>query len=250
MGILKQSFDDNRKEPTLIERISDGEILRFNDDFQTYSFINSEIGKPYQYSYDFLFNKKKGEFRRFNALNIDDVFMNCVDKIELEDTKYSVFAVQRIDLLLNDIYSDFLYVPNKNLEKRFNRYLIDDKIHEMGYTDIVGGPLNEEHTRNTWKNEVDDQLKRRHPENLIFYLRKDPTHVAARILISFQDFYGGLTQDEAIKKYGKAVFSQMTDVLVGISVPENCEGEMRISYTDLDYAFKKINGKETRVKFD
>ena len=55
----------NIKLPRYIERIEDKELLKKNKN-GTYSFVNSEMFTPHEYSYETLINDKKGSFKPTN----------------------------------------------------------------------------------------------------------------------------------------------------------------------------------------
>ncbi len=237
-----------KKVPKLVERVDDGEILRLNGDGKTYSFVNSHMHTPHRYTHQRLFRDQRstGKFREFEGIDLSSKIINCARQIR-NGKPYSLFAVKRSIMLPSPTnQGNYLYANNPALKKEFNQYISDDEFHTRGYTDVSGGPFNNEIHVDSWENEVNGVIGRREPENLVFYLRQDPKLVAARILISVADFYGGLTEKEAEKKYGKQVFDKMSKHLNGITISRDGEGQIRIPYSDLEYAHKKAIGNKTK----
>ena len=58
-------FRMEKNKPKLIQRIDDGELLKLNEDKETYSFVKSEMAEPFRYTYNVLMKSYKGKFRDF-----------------------------------------------------------------------------------------------------------------------------------------------------------------------------------------
>lgn len=182
-----------------------------------------------------------------------------VDLHKRRNNGYSLFAVERGIFIPHPTeLGHFLYKQSPTTRKKFDRLLQDEDFSGLNYTDVVGGPFNaenrykigertitERYDTSYWAKKVANELRKREPENLVFYLRRDPNHLAARILISVPDFYGGLTDEEAIAKYGEATFDRMREHMTGITVSKDYEGNIRVPYSDLNYAFRKATGQKT-----
>jgi hypothetical protein len=182
-----------------------------------------------------------------------------VDLYKRRNKGYSLFAVERgIYLPSLTEWGHHIYKKSPTTKNKFDRLLQDDDFSDLNYTDVVGGPFNEENRYKIgertiterydafyWAKEIENEIRKREPENLVFYLRKDPNHIAARILISVPDFYGGLTDEEAIAKYGEATFDRMKEHMTGITVSKDYDGNIRTPYSDLNYAFRKATGQKT-----
>jgi hypothetical protein len=236
----------DKRFPKFVERISDGEILIRNED-GTYSLHNSMMARPHRWTYDRLFNDRRcrREFRAFRGIDLDKLVLGARKQIR-GGKDYGLFALQRrFELRQHTDLGKHLYSESPNLKKVFNQYISDDDISGFDYTDVTGGPLNEKYDSDHWAKEVATELGKRLPENLVFYLRKDPELIAARILISVPDFYQGLTDREAIKKYGEETFDRMKEHMTAITITPSCDGKVRIPYSDLEYAFRKATGQRT-----
>ena len=233
--------------PKLVERVSDGDILRLNKDNETYSFVGHGMYRPYKYTYGRLFEDKRclGEFREFRGVDLDYLIGGCSHNIKA-GKDHSLFVLRRRFMLRTPIaFGNYFYNIDETLKKRFNSYLDDADFSKMGYTDITGGPLeSEQNTRESWVEEIVNVLRGKEPENLVFYLRRDPKLIAARILISISDFQGGLTQQEARKEYGDEIFKKMDKHLRGIALTRGYDGKIRIPHSDLNRAHKNAIGQE------
>ena len=182
-----------------------------------------------------------------------------VDLHKRRNKGYSLFALERgIYLPSLTELGHHLYRQSPTIRKKFDRLLQDEDFSDLNYTDVVGGPFNEEnrykvggrtitekYDSSYWAKEVADELRKREPENLIFYLIRDPKLISARILISVPDFYGGLTDEEALEKYGGDTFERMKECMTGVTLRYDSDGNIRIPYSDLNYAFKKATGQKT-----
>jgi hypothetical protein len=234
--------------PKLVERISDGELLKLNKDKKTYSFCLDNMHTPYKYTYKRLFEDRRcvGAFQEFKGINLDNLVNNCANEIK-SGKDYSLFVIRRMMMLPRvAAFGNYIYNVDETLKARFDSYLTDKDLSKIGYTDITSMPFEDkQNTKESLTREIIDVINRKDPENLVFYLRPDPKLITARILISISDFYGGLTQKEAIEKYGKGIFKKMSEHLTGITVSKNYDGKIRIPYSDLNYAYKKASGLKT-----
>ena len=164
---------------------------------------------------------------------------------------YSLFALSRGIFLptLRD-FGYHIYSRNEHFEKKFDRLLTDGQFAEMGYTDCVGGPVKPLGSCgfSSWENEIENVLRSKEPENLIYYVRErlgKSSSPDSRILISVADFYGGLTEEEAIKKYGKKLYRKMCSEMTGVTVSKDFDGKIRTPFRDLSYAYKRVLGMKT-----
>jgi hypothetical protein len=182
-----------------------------------------------------------------------------IDLHERRNKGYSLFALER-DLYLTNLtdLGHHLYRQSPTIKEKFDRLLQDEDFSDLNYTDVVGGPFNagkqykigertitERDDASYWAKEVANEIRKREPENIVFYLRRDPELISARILIPVPDFYGGLTDEEAIVKYGEATFDSMREHLTGITVSMDTNGNIRTPFSDLNYAFRKVTGQKT-----
>jgi len=235
--------------PLLVERVSDGEILRLNRDNETYSFVGHGMHRPYKYTYGRLFEDRRcrGEFREFRGADLDKLTLGCIHNIR-SGKDYALFVLKRMIMLPTPTtWGNYLYNADETLKKRFDFYLGDANFLKIGYTPAVQGPFEDkQHNRESWIRDIANLLKGKEPEKLIFYLRKDLLRkISTRIIIPTPDFYGGLTDEEAEIKYGKKMFRKMTKHLRAITVSIDRDGKERIPYSDLNYAHKKATGQKT-----
>jgi hypothetical protein len=161
---------------------------------------------------------------------------------------FSLFGITRgIFLPQSSDLGQYKYTRDKSLEIEFNRPLKDTQFAELGYTDYIAGPVKPTNSCgfSSWENEIEHALRMKEPENLIYYVRQDVNILASRVLIPIADFYGGLTDEEAIVKYGKRLWKKMTNELTGVTVSKDKDGKVRIPFRDLNYAHKKATGKKT-----
>jgi hypothetical protein len=196
--------------------------------------------------------------KKQQSINLENLVQQVEITIQKPNMVYCLFAVERcIYLPVTNKLKNYFYRESPLVRKKFNRLLQDDAFLDLNYIDVVGGPFNKEkkykigkkiitekYDASYWEKEIADELRKREPENLVFYLRRDPTLIAARILILVQDFYGGLTNEEAIIRYGKKTFDNMREHMTGITLIKDYDGKIRIPYSDLNYAFKKCQHKE------
>jgi hypothetical protein len=187
---------------------------------------------------------------------------NLVTQAEIDINKrrnngYSLFAIEKGAYIPRPTeLNPNLYRISSSVGKTFNQLLQDDEFSDLNYICVAGGQFNELNPKikeknisekyhpSYWAKEITNQLKKREPENLVFYLRKENPLIAARILIPIPDFYGGLTEEESISKYGKETFDKMRNHMTGITISLDCDGKIRIPYSDLNYAFRKITGQK------
>lgn len=193
------------------------------------------------------------------GINLAELVNHAEADLDQEGNKgYSLFAVERGVFLpsLTEL-GHYLYEKSPTTRRKFDTLLQDEDFSGLNYTDVTGGPFNEEsrykigkrtlterYDASYWAKEVANELRIRAPENLIFYLRRDLKVISARILISVPDFYGGLTDEEAISKYGEKTFEKMREHMIGITVSKDYDGNIRTPYSDLTYAFRKATGQK------
>lgn len=147
---------------------------------------------------------------------------------------------------LDQVLGTDQYVKSRS-ESQFNAYRTDEDFLDLGYTDIVGGPFNATHGPDYWRNEVSHTLTSKKPHQVVFYLR-NPVQTESRIFIPLCDFYGGLTNEEAQKKYGKRTYNKMVDYLQGITMSRDANGDLRTPYSDLEYAHRMVLGKKPPIE--
>lgn len=166
----------------------------------------------------------------------------------LSGKEYSLFGISRgIFLPTPKEFGNYNYSRNPKLEKGFDFLLKDDQFRSTGYTDYIGGPVRPINSSgfSSWESEIAHALRMKEPENLVYYVRQDKEITASRILIPIQDFYGGLTYEEAIKKYGKKLFKRICKELGPITISLDEDGKVRTPLRDLDYAYKKVMRMKT-----
>jgi hypothetical protein len=176
---------------------------------------------------------------------------NLVEKTQkqvIEGKDYSLFGISRgIFLHAPEEFGHYNYSRNPQLEERFDLILTDEQFKEIGYVDYIGGPVKPVNSCgfSSWNSEIAHALRTKEPENLVYYVRQDKEITASRVLIPVADFYGGLTDEEAIKKYGKKLFKKMTQEMRGVTVSMDEDGKIRTPFRDLNYAYNKATGIKT-----
>lgn len=117
-----------------------------------------------------------------------------VDLYKRRNKGYSLFAVE-ICIYFPSLteLGHHLYKKSPTTKNKFDRLLQDEDFSGLNYTDVTGGPFNE----------------------------------------------------EAIAKYGEATFDRMKEHMTGITVSKDYDGNIRIPYSDLNYAFRKATGQKT-----
>ncbi|VVB80303.1 Uncharacterised protein [uncultured archaeon] len=166
----------------------------------------------------------------------------------LNGKPYCLFGVTRgIVLPRQKEFGHYSYSRSPELEERFDLLLTDNQFVETRYTDYIGGPVKPVNSCgfSSWEAEITHALRTKEPQNLVYYVRQDEGVTASRILIPISDFYGGLTDEEAITKYGKKLFKEMCKELGPTTISIDADGKVRTPFGDLDYAYKKVIGIRT-----
>jgi len=104
-----------------------------------------------------------------------------VDLYKRRNKGYSLLALERgIYLPSPAELGHYLYKKSPTIRNKFDRLLRDEDFSGLNYTDVTSGPFS---NASYWAKEVANELRKREPENLVFYLRRDPKLISARILI-------------------------------------------------------------------
>jgi len=160
---------------------------------------------------------------------------SCIGEIK-KGNNYSLFGLQ--------MEPSGWYVADNEVKAGLDRYLTDKEFSTANYDNIFSGPLNRNHNSREWAENIGGVLSRQQPGNLIFYLR-NANRIAARILIPTPEFYGGLTNEEILAKYGEELTEKMKKEPNIITLSPDKDGRIRTPFSDLDYAFRKVTGQKT-----